>query len=321
MDTIEWLKGRVASHFELGEYEGSLPYLEQLLRLAGKNVDDLYFAHMGFGTAYLNIKKYNSAVKHLTKAIEVSGEDVDTLFLLAKSYEGLNQIEKALECLLRAEKLAPDNELILISISILRFLLGREKEAEDGFRKVLEQDPNLVEAYVGLAQCKIAQDNFEEAKAILMKAKEVNPNALIVYQSLKEMEKLKNLKDVLYSLDDLVGMEEWLTPNEEVEEEIRTLMVENHFPPEAIESAERMWDDYAERADIKVRTGVEAWAGAVVFAMAQLMGRKDVKQKELAKILSINVSSISKNYRAIVNMLALDKDGRKKYLPLPKNRE
>lgn len=321
MDTIEWLKGRVASHFELGEYEGSLPYLEQLLRLAGKNVDDLYFAHMGFGTAYLNIKKYNSAVKHLTKAIEVSGEDVDTLFLLAKSYEGLNQIEKALECLLRAEKLAPDNELILISISILRFLLGKEKEAEDGFRKVLEKDPTLVEAYVGLAQCKIAQDNFEEAKAILMKAKEVNPNALIVYQSLKEMEKLKNLKDVLYSLDDLVGMEEWLTPNEEVEEEIRTLMVENHFPPEAIESAERMWDDYAERADIKVRTGVEAWAGAVVFAMAQLMGRKDVKQKELAKILSINVSSISKNYRAIVNMLALDKDGRKKYLPLPKNRE
>lgn len=307
-------------HFGRGEYEGSLPYLKQILRLAGKQ-DDISFAHLAFGTAYLNIGKYNSAIKHLKKLLEFSGENVEVLFLLARAYEFSNQIEKALECLMKAQKLEPGNENILLGLSIYRFLTGDEEGAEKGFRETIKRNPDLVEAYVGLAQCKMAQDNFEEARALLMKAKESNPNAIIIYQCLKEMEKLENLKGVLSSIYNLNGEDPFFAPEEEVEEEIKTLMVENHFPPEVIACAERMWNDYRQKTPGIMRSAVESWAGAVVFAIAQLMGRKDIRQKDLAKTLGTSVSSVSKNYRTLVYVLALNKDGVNKYLPRLNHRE
>ncbi len=66
--------------------------------------------------------------------------------------------------------------ILLLEHAITLAKEGKKQEAKKAFEQILEQEPNVKEAYNNLASLVIQEGDLEQAKALLRKALEVDPN-------------------------------------------------------------------------------------------------------------------------------------------------
>jgi tetratricopeptide (TPR) repeat protein len=93
---------------------------------------------------------YNQLLESLEKIHNQNEKDLECLFFLGRVYYQLNNPKESLFFFKKYNQLRPDNILILFNIAMIFQNLGKVKESEKIYRKIINQSPNEVRAYYGL---------------------------------------------------------------------------------------------------------------------------------------------------------------------------
>ena len=307
MESAKWLKEKVSDIMEAGGYEEAVPYLERLLKLSGEKPYDMYFAHFTLGEIHLGAGRLFRAQKHFQKAIAIGGEDPFVLLLLGQVYCAQGKHIKGRKTLDRAWSLKPGDVSIQISLGTCMCLQMEYEEAEEIFRRVIETDDPSHEACLGLAQSLMGQHRWDEAREVLEEAKERFPLVLTIRHALKDIDKVDELEEFYNwiaedAFDEYTDFE---LPLEELPHKLaRTAMAELQFPPEALEGAEKLWEDYI-RIGHSLPRVPEVWAAGIVYTVAKLHNRSDISQAELARKFEVSAASVSRVFRTISNELKI----------------
>src|SRR5262249_29400487 len=83
--------------------------------------------------------------------------------------------EAALTAYAEALSVRPGNADALLAVAEIRARQGNALEAEAGFRRVLEQSPDRVDAIAGLGFLRLNEKKFEEAQRLLAQARSAAP--------------------------------------------------------------------------------------------------------------------------------------------------
>merc|ERR1719265_2186582 len=94
---------------------------------------------------------------------------------LDEGADDLDSPTEALDLLLRAAELAPDNRTILNGIGEFHWAFNNHSEAQQQYERVIQMWPDDHEAYYGLGMSHGLRGNYKEAQAPLEKAMELNP--------------------------------------------------------------------------------------------------------------------------------------------------
>ena len=310
METAKWLKDKVTSLIDAGVYEEAVPYLERLLQLPGANPYDTCFAHFTLGEIHFDAGRWLRAQKHLLKVIDMSGNDPFALLLLGQVYCAQGKYHKGREALDRAWSLKPHDPAIEISLATCLCLQSEYEDAEEVFRRIIEKDNSVYESYLGLAQSLMGQHKWEKAKKVLEDARQRFPTVLVIRQALRDLEKIDKLED-FYNWITEDDIEEGVNAGDEWDilpiKLARTALVEMQFPPEAIESADKLWDDYL-RVGYSIPRIPEAWAAGIIYTVTRLFDRADISQAELARRFEVSAASVSRVFRTLSDELKIKKN-------------
>lgn len=94
---------------------------------------------------------------------------------LDEGADDLDSPTEALDLLLRAAELAPDNRTILNGIGEFHWAFNNHSQAQQQYERVIQMWPDDHEAYYGLGMSHGLRGNYKEAQAPLEKAMELNP--------------------------------------------------------------------------------------------------------------------------------------------------
>ncbi len=307
MESAVWLKEKASSLVESGAYGEAIPYLEKLLRLPGAKPYDTYFAHFTLGEIHYDARSWSYAQRHFQKALDIGGEDPLVLLLLGQVYSAQGKHNKGRSLLEKAWKLKPHDTTIELSLGTCMCLQGEFEEAEEVFRRAIRRDESAHEIHVGLAQSLMGQRRWDEAKAVLEEARERFPMVLAIRHALKDLEKIDQLEEFYdWVMSDAIG--NYLESENEYDnipaKLAQTALAELHLPAEAIEGAQKMWDDYL-RVGYSMPRVPEVWAAGVVYTIAKLYNNSDISQAELARRFEVSPASVSRVFRALSDELKI----------------
>ena len=142
---------------------------EKMLKDIVKNDPKNSEAFHNLGVIEMSRWKYNDAVKYFKKASELDPKSFQSPFLIADCYRNIGDNLNAEKALKTATGIKYD-EFALMNLAEVEVELGKFKEAEDIYTKILEKSPKFSEASVGLAQIRIGQGKLEEAMAMVNSA-------------------------------------------------------------------------------------------------------------------------------------------------------
>lgn len=140
---------------------------------------DLAEAHLLLGRLHaLPGGDHERARRALDEAIRTAGDSTE---LLVEGYGMRAQLqqdpEQKLFDLQQARKLDPQNIEVIREIVEAQITLGKQEEAEDALRKLVEVDAENPANYQALALLLAAQEKFQDARKALDKAIELAPDA------------------------------------------------------------------------------------------------------------------------------------------------
>lgn len=104
------------------------------------------------------------------------------------------QIAPLFEGVLAQEQVPPE---VAVDIAGIFFRINRQKEAERIYHRVLAADPEVEDAWLGLAELKLAQEHRHEAIAIYRKAARHLPDSSVPYYLARLMVTEHDLEDIL----------------------------------------------------------------------------------------------------------------------------
>lgn len=247
--------------------------------------------------------------------MDITGEDVQGLTLLGQAYCGDGKLGRGREVLERARRLNPRDESIEMSLGLCMCLRGEFEEAAEVYSRCIRINPDRPEAYVGFAQSLAGQGDLDKAREALEEAKTRLPLSLTIRLALRELDRIEEAQEFCQWIfeENLCRISNSISPRERAPISlIRTVMAEHTFPAKAIRNAEKLWMDFARVSLVNPRRP-EPWAGAIVYAMARLLGRTEITLKVLSERLEISTSIISINFNTISRNLKIIK-GDKRYL-------
>ncbi len=169
------------------------------------------------GDLYLNRKNYEEAIVFYKKTLNLK-QDAETNYKIAVCYKALNNIDNAIIHFDIAARMNPKHELANLALGNIWRFRKNFKLARGYYEQSLKSNSKLVEAHLGMADCIYNEGNFDEAmsayayiitnfpmeypaylglsrilirnqqfneaKAVIMKAKELAPQASQVYELL-----------------------------------------------------------------------------------------------------------------------------------------
>ena len=208
--------------FNSGEYQKSLKDAQSAIFINKKNVDaytligDYYLknnepekayeyymkannikpkyspALMGIGHYYFAKKDYNTAYEYYLKAYKYSSSNDYVLICLANCLTAKNDNKNAAYYLNKALKINQNSDLAYYFLSKIT-----PDMKEQYLRKAISINPVNEYAWLDLAELKIRQNNFKEAKEYIFPVKLISPDN-VKYEYLKKIINSKN-KDELKS--------------------------------------------------------------------------------------------------------------------------
>jgi tetratricopeptide (TPR) repeat protein/tRNA A-37 threonylcarbamoyl transferase component Bud32 len=138
--------------------------------------------HRCLGAIYLGCRQYHAALSELDEALARRPDYAEALWAKAQIYLWRGMPKKALEVIGPVADKAPVRpaETLNIRGDILR-RLGRRKEAAADYRSLIQQRPDLPEAYVSLALVYLQQGEPAKARECLDQLVAANPRSLAAY--------------------------------------------------------------------------------------------------------------------------------------------
>jgi putative PEP-CTERM system TPR-repeat lipoprotein len=143
--------------------------------------------HFERGRQYIAEKKYNEAIIELRNAVQIDGRFGEARYQLAEVYAQLGDIENASREYVRAADLLPDAS-VQLKVGSLLLLGGHNEEAKARAERVLEQNPNSVDAHILLGNALAGMKDFDGAVEQMQQAIKNDPTPGLSYASLGNFE-------------------------------------------------------------------------------------------------------------------------------------
>jgi tetratricopeptide (TPR) repeat protein len=142
---------------------------EAMLKDIVKNDDKNSEAYHNLGVIEMSRWKYKDAIKYFKKAAELNPKSFQTPFLIGDCYRNIGDNINAEKALKTANDIKYD-EFALMNLAEIEIDLGKFKEAENIYTKILTKSPKFSEASVGLAQIRLGEGKLEEAMSMVNSA-------------------------------------------------------------------------------------------------------------------------------------------------------
>jgi tetratricopeptide (TPR) repeat protein len=140
-----------------GEFEKALHHYDHVLE-DKLDIDVLF----GYGLTAYQAGLYEKAIEKLTEVKELD-PDYHSLYLpLAKSYEHLEDLEKALQISTAGLKVNPYQRELHYFAGKISLKLGDESSAEKFFLDAIELDPSYIDALLTLNKLYLKQERYQE---------------------------------------------------------------------------------------------------------------------------------------------------------------
>jgi len=158
-------------------------------------------------TGALERGRYFQAVERYREALDVNPNYLDAIVGLAEAYYWLGEYDQAQTFIERALELARRNPDVINLAGRIAIGRGDLAAAEDAFARVLDDQPNNVEAVIGLAELSLARGRGAEAAARLERALRLNPDQrkallslVLVYEHMGEEEIARDYLEIARSV-------------------------------------------------------------------------------------------------------------------------
>lgn len=140
------------------QFDEAEKMLKEIVKKEPKNAEALY----NLGVIEFGRYNYEAAIGYFKKATDADPKHFASFSNMADSYSNISDYVNAEKAYKKATEIKYD-EFALVNLADTEIKLGKLKEAESIYEKVLAKSPNSSEASVGLAQIRVAQGRLNEA--------------------------------------------------------------------------------------------------------------------------------------------------------------
>jgi tetratricopeptide (TPR) repeat protein len=133
---------------------------------------DFSAAYQALARLYARTKDYQKAIDAANKSIAITGDDTDMFAVLAESYTGLGQKDKAAEY----RKKLPADATALFNEAAHLINDGKDNQAEPLLKQAIVANDKLAVAYYELGMLYVRAGKNADAKTNLQKYLELDPN-------------------------------------------------------------------------------------------------------------------------------------------------
>lgn len=123
-----------------GRHRDAIVYLQRAVKLQPQHV----YAHVGLGTAYINLDRLDSAVAHLRTALRLAPDNVTAHVQLGKALVLQGRYTQALAHLEPAARMMPNHWRLLVDLAVAYGGAGRPGRAADAARRAIAATPPAV---------------------------------------------------------------------------------------------------------------------------------------------------------------------------------
>ena len=159
-----------------GDFEGVVETLQRW----PERLPDRPEAHHFLGLAHYRLRNFSEAVQHLAAALEreepESAPWKQTVEILGVAYFFEGRWQEAEPLLEQASGWKPHDSELLYTLAMTYVRSGRENQARVPFSKIFQVDPASPQAFALTAELLLQENRLNDAEALLLKARELQPD-------------------------------------------------------------------------------------------------------------------------------------------------
>ncbi len=180
MADIPVIYQKAVAAFEAGQPHEANVLANQILALAPDHLEALMIS----GTASVQVGNSDFGLSQLRKAVDLAPQHAETHYNLARAYIALEIWDQAERTLIAA--LAANREFLSAQFDLATLLemRGRPREAEVRYREVLDLDPRIPDAWLGLGNVQRGQGQLEDAAESYRQANTLSSGTPSAYNNL-----------------------------------------------------------------------------------------------------------------------------------------
>ena len=175
-----------------GRHQDCLQACQQLLQREPENTFSWKYA----GKSLLALGQFEKAQQCLTKAHQLDTSDPETAKDIGNSFLNLGNQDAAAQWYEKSLSTNNNYAPAINNLANLKRQGGNNQEAVDLFKRAIQADPQLIQAYAGAAASLIALSDLDQAEAFATQAIEINSHAPgineilgIIFQNKKTFQK------------------------------------------------------------------------------------------------------------------------------------
>lgn len=158
----EYIKTYISYGFTLNlleRYEAAAEVYHQGLKIQSKEFNLLY----NLGITYLNQFDYDNALQYMTLALNQNNQSVNLWLTIAVCYAKKRDLDAAFNSIKEAEKIDPNNLLVPFQMGTFLIQQDRNEEAMDWLNKVINKEPEHIEANYHIGLIYLKKEKYQEA--------------------------------------------------------------------------------------------------------------------------------------------------------------
>lgn len=180
------------------QYDRALKIFEDVLSKDNKSAEALFYA----GTIYIIQKQQQKGLSYLERSVKLAPRNMKLRLFLAKTYESLSLVDKAVDMYHQIEQMAPGSPEAKESYKQYHLLLGNKYGKQGEFDKALQEFSAILKDYpddvVALMNKGITlsfMGRLDEAEQVFEKALKIQPGNPLLHKHLADIfEKKGNVK-------------------------------------------------------------------------------------------------------------------------------
>ena len=158
----EYIKTYISYGFTLNlleRYEAAAEVYHQGLKIQSKEFNLLY----NLAITYLNQFDYDNALQYLTLALIQNNKSINLWLTIVVCYAKKRDLDAAFNCIKEAEKIDPNNLLVPFQMGTLLIQQDRNEEAMDWLNKIINKEPEHIEANYHIGLILLKKEKYQEA--------------------------------------------------------------------------------------------------------------------------------------------------------------
>ncbi|HEY6189498.1 MAG TPA: tetratricopeptide repeat protein [Pyrinomonadaceae bacterium] len=256
----------------------------EILEAARSQSADSYALLYQLGAGYARKEEWLRAEEFYTSALALKPDDVPTLRELARVARARGELEKALAHLLRARKLAPENQAVLYDFGLTTMQMDLILDALPAFERLQRLKPDEPTYLYMLALARFRHDEKAEAEALIRRYIELRPNDPTGYYILgAALNSTKRYAEARKVLEQSLA----LGPSADVEYQLGLISDTEGDTEGAIR-----WFERALKSD-----PAHAWAHTALGTIYFKQNKYELARAELERAVQLNDKSLRAHYQ------------------------